>query len=157
MEDFDEVYRECFPEIYRFLLALCRDASLAEELTQETFFKALRSIDGFSGSCSLTTWLCQIAKNEYFSYRRKNRVQTVERPLELPSNEDIEQRFADRETALAVHEALHRLREPYKEVFSLRTFAELPFAQIGLLFGTTESWARVTYYRAKVLLKEELQ
>ena len=156
MEDFDELYRECFPEIYRFALALCRNTSLAEELTQETFFKALRSIDGFSGSCSLTTWLCQIAKNEYFSYRRKNRAQTDELPLELPSDEDIEQRFADRETALAVHEALHRLREPYKEVFSLRTFAELPFAQIGLLFGKTESWARVTYYRAKVLLKEEL-
>lgn len=156
MEDFDEVYRECFPEIYRFALALCRDPFLAEELTQETFFKALKAIDGFSGSCSLTTWLCQIAKNEYFSYRRKNRVQTDELPIELPSGEDIEQRFADRETALAVHEALHRLHEPYKEVFSLRTFAELPFAQIGLLFGKTESWARVTYYRAKVLLKEEL-
>ena len=156
MEDFDEVYRACFPEIYRFALALCRDPSLAEELTQETFFKALKAIDSFSGNCSLTTWLCQIAKNEYFSYRRKNNCQTDELPLELPSGEDVEQRFADRETALAVHEALHRLREPYKEVFSLRTFAELPFAQIGLLFGKTESWARVTYYRAKVLLKEEL-
>ena len=156
MEDFDEVYRAYFPEIYRFLLVLCRNPSLAEELTQETFFKALKSIDGFTGSCSLTTWLCQIAKNEYFSYRRKRSGQTDELPFELPSGEDIEQRFADRETALAVHEALHRLREPYKEVFSLRTFAELPFAQIGLLFGKTESWARVTYYRAKVLLKEEL-
>lgn len=156
MEDFDEVYRACFGEIYRFALALCRDPSLAEELTQETFFKALKAIDSFSGNCSLTTWLCQIAKNEYFSYRRKNRVQADELPIELPSDEDVEQRFADRETALAVHEALHRLREPYKEVFSLRTFAELPFAQIGLLFGKTESWARVTYYRAKVLLKEEL-
>ena len=157
MEDFDEVYRACFPEIYRFALALCRDPSLAEELTQETFFKALKSIDSFSGNCSLTTWLCQIAKNEYFSYRRKRSGQTDELPFELPSGEDIEQRFADRETALAVHEALHRLREPYKEVFSLRTFAELPFAQIGLLFGKTESWARVTYYRAKVQIKEELQ
>ena len=156
MEDFDEVYRECFLEIYRFLLALCRDASLAEELTQETFFKALKAIDSFSGNCSLTTWLCQIAKNEYFSYRRKNRAQVDELSVELPSDEDIEQRFTDRETALAVHAALRRLREPYKEVFSLRTFAELPFAQIGLLFGKTESWARVTYYRAKVLLKEEL-
>ena len=157
MEDFDEVYRAYFPEIYRFLLALCRNPSLAEELTQETFFKALKAIDSFSGSCSLTTWLCQIAKNEYFSYRRKNHIQADELPLELPSGEDIEQHFADRETALAVHEALHRLREPYKEVFSLRTFAELPFAQIGLLFGKTESWARVTYYRAKVQIKEELQ
>ena len=157
MEDFDEAYRECFPEIYRFLLALCRDPSLAEELTQETFFKALKAIDSFSGNCSLTTWLCQIAKNEYFSYRRKNHIQTDELPLELPSGEDIEQRFTNRETALAVHEALHRLREPYKEVLSLRTFAELPFAQIGLLFGKTESWARVTYYRAKVQIKEELQ
>lgn len=156
MEDFDKVYRACFPEIYRFALALCRDPSLAEELTQETFFKALKAIDGFSGSCPLTTWLCQIAKNEYFSYRRKNRAQVDELSVELPSDEDIEQRFTDRETALAVHAALHRLREPYKEVFSLRTFAELPFAQIGLLFGKTESWARVTYYRAKVLLKEEL-
>ena len=157
MQDFDEVYLQCFPEIYRFLLSLCRSPSLAEELTQETFFKALRAIDSFSGSCSLTTWLCQIAKNEYFSYRRKNSAQGDELPLELPSDEDIEQRFADREIALAIHAALHHLHEPYKEVFSLRTFAELPFAQIAVLFGKSESWARVTYYRAKVQIKEELQ
>lgn len=157
MQDFDEVYLEYFPEVYRFLLALCRDASLAEELTQETFFKALKAIDRFHGSCTLSTWLCQIAKNEYFSYRRKGGVQTDELPAELVSEEDIEQRFADRETALAIHRALHCLPEPYKEVFSLRTFAELPFAQIGILFGKTESWARVTYYRAKVQIKEELQ
>lgn len=69
----------------------------------------------------------------------------------------IEEGFADRETARQLHVLLHALPEPYKEVFSLRTFGELPFAQIGELFGKTESWARVTYFRARQKLKEALE
>lgn len=156
MQDFDRIYAEYYSEVYKFVLTLCKDAALAEEITQEAFFKALKNIDSYHGECRLSTWLCKIAKNTFYSYRKKQNRQ-AELSLEgLISEENIEQRFADKETAYAIHEVLHRLKEPYKEVFWLRTFGELSFGQIAALFGKTESWARVTYYRAKLLIKEEL-
>ena len=157
MEDFDKIYTAYFSEVYKFVLSLCRNPALAEEITQEAFFKALKNIDSFQGDCKLNTWLCKIAKNTFYSYAKKNRRQ-ADCALEIViSDEDIEQRFADKETAYAIHKVLHRLNEPYKEVFWLRTFGELSFAQIGALFSKTESWARVTYYRAKIMIKEEIQ
>lgn len=157
MQDFDRIYAEYYSEVYKFVLTLCKDAALAEEITQEAFFKALKNIDSFHGECRLSTWLCKIAKNTFYSYTRKQDRQTSLSPDELISEESIEQRFADKETAYAIHEVLHSLKEPYKEVFWLRTFGELSYGQIAALFGKTESWARVTYYRAKLLIQEELQ
>ena len=157
MQDFDRIYAEYFSEVYKFVLTLCRDPGLAEEVTQEAFFKALKNIDSFKGQCKLSTWLCNIAKNTFYSYARKQNRQAELSLEELISEESIEQRFADKDTAYAIHEVLHRLHEPYKEVFWLRTFGELSYGQIASLFGRTESWARVTYYRAKLLIKEELQ
>ena len=157
VQDFDEIYSQYFSEIYKFVLSLCQNPALAEEITQETFFKALKNIDGFKGNCKLSTWLCHIAKNTVYSHAKKQNKQ-VDYPLEmLLSQENIEEQFSDRETADAIHKVLHKLKEPYKEVFWLRVFGELSFSRIGALFDKTESWARVTYYRAKVLIKEELQ
>ena len=157
MRDFDEIYSEYFSEVYKFVLSLCKNPSLAEEITQEAFFKTLKSIDSFKGDCSLKTWLCKIAKNTFLSYTRKDN-RYSDYPLDIiPSEESIEDRLSDKETAYAIHKALHEMKEPYREVFSLRTFAELPFSQIGALFDKSESWARVTYYRAKLLIKEEIQ
>lgn len=157
VQDFDEIYSQYFSEIYKFVLSLCQNPALAEEITQETFFKALKNIDRFKGNCKLSTWLCNIAKNTVYSHAKKQNKQ-VDYPLEkLLSQENIEEQFSNRETADAIHKVLHKLKEPYKEVFWLRAFGELSFSQIGALFDKTESWARVTYYRAKVLIKEELQ
>lgn len=157
MHDFDEVYSKYFSEVYKFVLTLCQNPSLAEEITQEAFFKALKNINSFKGNCKLSTWLCKIAKNTFYSYMKKQNGQ-VDYPLEIIiSDENIEEQLTDKETAYAIHEVLHKLKDPYKEVFWLRIFGELSFAQIGTLFSKTESWARVTYYRAKVLIKEELQ
>lgn len=156
MQDFDKIYAEYFSEVYKFVLTLCQNSVLAEEITQEAFFKALKNIESFKGECKLSTWLCRIAKNTFYDYEKKNNRQ-VDYPLEIIiSDENIEEKFADKETAYSIHKVLHKLNEPYKEVFWLRTFGELSFAQIGSLFDKTESWARVTYYRAKVMIKEEL-
>lgn len=156
MQDFDRIYADYFGEVYKFALTLCHDPGLAEEVTQETFFKALKSVDSFQGQCALGTWLCTIAKNTYFSYAKKSGKQ-ADYPMEfLPSAENMEEALADKEATYAIYQVLHRLKEPYKEVFWLRTFGELSFAQIGTLFEKTETWARVTYYRAKVMIKEEL-
>lgn len=157
MKDFDEIYAEYFHEVYRFALSLCQNTVLAEEITQETFFKALKSIDGFKGNCKLNSWLCQIAKNTFYSYVKRQNGRVDYKPEIAISDENIEERFEDKETAFAIHKVLHKLKEPYKEVFWLRTFGELTFSQIGVLYGKTENWARVTYYRAKLLIKEDLK
>ena len=152
MPDFEAVYRQYFADVYKYVLALSRDEAVAEEVTQETFFKALSAIDNFRGDCQLRVWLCQIARNQYLSLCRE-RKKFAERDAE-PGDGGIEEGFADRDAAKRLHVLLHDLPEPYKEVFSLRTFGELPFSQIGELFGKTESWARVTYFRARQRLKE---
>lgn len=153
MPDFEEVYRRYFADVYQYVLALSRDEATAEEVTQETFFKALTAIDNFRGDCQLRVWLCQIARNQYLSLCRERKRFGV--AAEEPGDDGIEAGFDDREDAKKLHRLLHGLPEPYKEVFSLRTFGELPFSQIGELFGKTESWARVTYFRARRKLKEE--
>lgn len=152
--DFDRVYAEYFSVVYSYALHLTHDAALAEEVTQEAFFKALKKIDSFRGECQMRVWLCQIAKNTYFSLLKKRPAAQI--PEDWPDPASMEDRFADRETALAIHEVLHQLDEPYREVFWLRALGELSFSQIAGLFGKTESWARVTYHRAKLKLREKL-
>lgn len=154
MTDFQEVYDLYFKDVYKYALSLSRNEHVAEEITQETFFKALKNIDAFRGQCRLYVWLCQIAKNTYFTYARKQKRDAPEE--EGASGEGLEERLITKESAFEIHKVLHKLPEPYKEVFSLRVFGELSFAQIGELFGKTESWARVTYHRARLKIKEEM-
>jgi len=152
--EFEEVYAEFFPLICRYIYSLCRNEALAEDLAQETFLKAMRSIGGFRGDCKLEVWLCQIAKNTYFTYLKKQ--ERARKSLETLPPDSFPGEEA-RETAMEIHHALHRLEEPYKEVFSLRAFGELSFGQIAELFGKTESWARVTYHRARLKIKTILE
>lgn len=154
MEDFQEVYDLYFKDVYKYALSLSRDPNIAEEITQETFFKALKNIGSFRGQCRLYVWLCQIAKNTYFTYSQTQSRAGPEQ--EAASGESLEDRLLAKESAFEIHKVLHRLQEPYKEVFSLRVFGELSFSQIGELFGKTESWARVTYHRARLKIKEEM-
>ena len=154
MTDFQGVYDLYFKDVYKYVLSLSRDEHIAEEITQETFFKALKNIDSFRGQCRLYVWLCQIAKNTYHSYAGKQKRERAE--WETSSGEYLEERLLEKESAFEIHKVLHKLQEPYKEVFSLRVFGELSFAQIGELFGKTESWARVTYHRARLKIKEEM-
>lgn len=156
MTAFERVYQENYPVVYRYVLSLCRNASLAEEITQEAFVKALEHMERFDGRCRLYVWLCQIAKNTYFSYLKKQKRFAGEAPGEVPAEAGPEERLLDRDTADRLLALLDRLPEPYREVFSLRVFGELSFSQIGELYGKTDGWARLIYYRAKRRLKEEL-
>lgn len=157
MTDFSDIYIAYFDDVYKYVLSLCRNESISEEITQETFFKALQSIDNFKGDCKLRVWLCQIAKNTYFSHCKKEKKYNNEDSIEdIFSTDDFEQKLINKEDAFQIHKLLHILEEPYKEVFTLRLFGELSFLQIAELFGKTESWARVTYHRAKLKLKEDL-
>lgn len=157
MTDFQAVYDRYFRDVYRYILSLCQNEFLAEEITQETFYKALENLDKFDGRCKLSVWLCQIAKNTYISQCRKEKQRDHDANTDsIQSRDCLEERIFDGETAFAIHKALHGLEEPYKEVFSLRVLGELSYRQIGDLFGKTDTWARVTYHRAKLKIKEEL-
>ena len=156
MEDFDQVYIAYYQVVFRFALALTHDRDTAEEVTQQAFFQALKKIDRFRGECALESWLCRIAKNVYLSMLRKNRQISAE-PEGMPAVEDtVQTALEDAETADRLFTLLHQLPEPYKEVFWLRTFGERSFGEIAALFGKTESWARVTYHRAKGKLQKGL-
>ena len=158
MTDFGKIYSEYFSSVYKYVLALSRDESIAEEVTQETFFKAIRHIEQFNGTCKLYVWLCQIAKNTYFTLyqKQKRSVPGIDKGLSDVTS-DLETAYLDKEAARQLHILLHNLNEPYREVFILRVFAELPFLQIGELFGKTDSWARLIFYRAKKQLQEEIK
>lgn len=157
MKGFDEVYNEYFQDVYRYALAISRSSQAAEEITQETFFRALKKIDSFRGDCDIRAWLCKIAKNEYFRMLEKGKLHTEEPRAEPPAQPDTEEDFIKKEDAFHIYQALHQIEEPYKEVFSMRVFGELPFKKIGLIFGKTESWARVTYYRAKKKIQQRIE
>ena len=157
----EELYRTYFDIVYRYIRSISQDGSLAEEVTQETFFKALEKIDQFRGDCDVRVWLCQIAKNTLYDHLKKQKKQLLGdeklEKTESAGGELLEEKLAQRSQAMEIHKVLHRLSEPYKEVFSLRTFGELTFREIGMLFGKSENWARVTYYRARVKIREELE
>ena len=161
MTEFDEIFKTYFNDVYLYLKKLSGNENIAEEITSETFFKAMRSIDGFRGDCDIRIWLCQIAKNSYYSYLKKqNRVvdfSAIEE-LNLPDYSDsIEDSIINKNEAMQIHVILHDLSEPYKEVFMLRVFSELSFDKIGKLFGKTQNWACVTYHRAKTKIKEQME
>ena len=156
--DIDSLYRLYFRDVFLFLQGLTHSEPLAEELTQETFFKALDGLKNYDGRQDVRAWLFTVARNAYYSYCRKNR-QTA--PLEdaeaAPADgPDIAQLLVDKDAAFTIHQCLHTLEEPYKEVFSLRVFGELSFESIGAIFGHNAAWARVTYYRAKTRLQRQL-
>ncbi len=163
--DIERMYREYFTPVYRYTLSLVRDPDLAEEITQETFFRALKKIDSYRGEASLRAWLCQIAKNICLDTAKKG---TRQVSLENISDEENasgsivtevqtpEEQLLQKQTAMNIYRILHSLKEPYKEVFQLRTFGGLNFAEISELFGKSESWARVTYYRSRMMIREEL-
>ena len=156
MTDFERIYEDNFFIVYKFTLSLCRDASLAEELTQDAFVKALEHFEQFDRKCRLYVWLCQIAKNTYYSYLRKQKHLVSEAQVPLEWADSPEETAIDKETAARLYAFLDRLPEPYREVFSLRVFGGLSFSQIGSVYGKTDSWARLIFYRAKKRIKEDL-
>ncbi len=157
-ESFDEVYQSYFDPVYRYALTLSRDPQFAEEITQETFFKALRSLEKFRGDCSMKSWLCAIARNLWLSELRKKRPQPIDEMTDIPdSNVGPEESIVRRDESMRIHRLLHRLEEPYREVFTLRTLGQLSFRDIGELFGKTENWACVVYHRARARLKKEME
>lgn len=158
MTEFETIYRTYFREVELYLRAICHDAHLAEELTEQVFFQALKALPEFRGDCDIRTWLCAMGRNCYLTHLRKARPLAPIDELQIPDpKQAVEEQVADREQAMAIHRVLHDLPEPYKEVFSLRIFGQLSFGDIGSLFGRTANWACVTYHRARQKIQNEME
>ena len=153
MDDMDAIYRNHAQTVYKFLLAQCHDPDLAEELTQETFYQAVRSIERFDGSCKLSVWLCQIAKHLLYQHWDKSyRVQLEELDESLQSRQDTAQHAMARVELADVWDRLQALPPDARKTVELRVLGDLSFREIGDMLGKTENWARVTFYRAKLAL-----
>ena len=152
----ERLYEAYYMRVFSFAMTLTGDRSQAEEITQEAFFRAMSKRSGFRGESDEVTWLCAIAKNCFLDEKRRQK-KTGPIPEDQPDPaKSVEQRAADRDSSFRIHAALHTLEEPYREVFELRIFGELSFREVGIIFGKTENWARVTYHRARIKLQERM-
>ena len=155
--EFEQIYREHFDTVYRFLIRLCRNEPLAEELAQETFFRAMRSLGKFDGRCRVDVWLCQIAKNLWYDECRKNKKLkniSEEELFNIEEKSTIEENIVSGEEKIEIYKKMQKLDEKTREVMYLRISGELSFKEIGIILNKTENWARVTFYRGKNKLKE---
>ena len=155
--DIEKIYRTYFMKVYSYVLNTVKNQTIAEEITQNTFVKAMTAKKEFLGKSSEYTWLCAIAKNQCIDYfREEEKKEALPEDDSLSTSDNVLDDIMAKETSLNIHRILHEMEEPYKEVFELRVFGELSFAEIGIVFKKTENWARVTYHRARLKLKERL-
>ncbi len=154
----EKLYEAFYMKVFSYVMTLTKDKDDAMEVTQEAFFRAISTDKAFRGESESYTWLCAIAKNIFIDETRRRRRFTEEPEEERPdTGKDIEGRLTDKESSIRIHIILHDLEEPYKEVFQLRIFGELSFKDIGAIFGKTETWARVTYHRARLKITERME
>lgn len=153
----EKMYEAYYMRVYSYAVTLSGDRGLAEEITQETFYRAMTKSASFRREADEVTWLCTIAKNLFYDEKRREK-KTGQIPEDAEADgKSIEQIAADRDSSFRVHLALHALEEPFREIFELRVFGELGFREIGMIFGKTENWARVTYHRARLKLQERMK
>lgn len=151
MLDMDVIYREYADSIFRFLMTLCGEACTAEELTQETFYQAVKSAHKYDGTCKVSTWLCQIAKHLWYREldKRKRKGTSMLEESMVSDKAGPEDELCIREEKMDVFKKVHILESTAKEVVLLRITGAFSFQEIGEIFGKNENWARVTFYRAK--------
>lgn len=158
MTAFEKLFDEKREFIFKYLIKMTRDVSLAEELTQETFFKAYMNYSSLKDKEKATSWLCTIARNTYFAHCKEQKNFDPIESLETISDEETpEEIFLQKELSQKALTCLHELEEPYKEVFMLSVLGGFSLKQISLAFGKSESWARVTFYRAKQKISEKMR
>lgn len=156
MESIEEIYQKHAQTVYKYLMTLVRNSDIAEELTQETFYQAIKSIHRYDGNCKITTWLCAIAKNVFRTYIRKHPLMQDVNDTEQ-SVASVEEHVMEKTGRIELMQVIHKCPEPYREVMYLRLFGNLSFKEIGEVMGKTENWARVTFYRGKERVRKELE
>lgn len=158
-EAFNKIYEAYAKKVYYFLLNLSGNQDIAEDLTQDTFLKAYMHLDDFRGECCLYVWLCQIGKNLYFNYLKKERHYTVDSAIiyTLSSSQNVEEEVLAADAVRELMHAVSELPEPYQTVFLYHVFSQLSYKEIGDMLLKTDTWARVTYFRAKKKLQSILE
>lgn len=158
-ESFDEIYRKYARMLYAYVLQLCKNPTVAEDIVQTTFLKAIENADSYEGKSKVSTWLCRIAKNLWLDFCKSGEQKQVplEQAAEAGEENGILQNLIQKEENAEIYQYIHKLPEPYKEVFMLRTMGGLSFQEIGEIFGKKEVWARVTFYRGKEKIKEKIK
>lgn len=155
MQNMDEIYEECFETVYKYLFCLTHNSDISEELTQETFCRAVKKIDTYNGKCKISVWLCQIAKHLWYNQCRKNkRIVDTDETFDIEDPQNLEEQIIAGEEKVSLYKKMQNLDEKTREVMYLRITGELSFKEIGEILGKTENWARVTFYRGKSKLKE---
>ena len=157
MQDIEQIYEEYFETVNKYLFCLTHNNDISEELTQETFYKAVKKIDTYKGNCKMSVWLCQIAKNLWYNELKKNKridLKNAEELEYLKSDENLENDYILKEDKINLYKKMQTLDEQTREVIYLRITGELSFKEIGDILNKTETWARVTFYRGKQKLKE---
>lgn len=152
----ESFYRDNYPIVYGYLLSLCGDPHQAEELTAQTFLKAVEKIRTYDPKYKPSTWLCTIGRNLYIDDCKRHRHTvpiTDDLPCTAPSPEAL---YIQREQAQAVLEAAGKLDELPRKVVFLR-IQGMSFRDIGISLGKTENWARVTFFRAKTRIMKETE
>lgn len=154
----EKLYEAFYMKVFSYVMTLTSNRDDAMEITQETFYRAISTTREFRGESESYTWLCAIAKNLFIDEkRRQSRFEDAPLEEQPDTGKSVEECLSDADTSLRIHRILHTMEEPYKEVFQLRVFGELSFREIGSIFGKTETWARVTYHRAKLVIKERME
>ena len=154
MQDIEKMYKEYFETVNKYLFCLTRNRDISEELTQETFYKAVQKIHTYKGECKISVWLCQIAKNLWYDQCRKNKRNISDNLFDIQSINSLEERTILNEEKILLYKKMQTLDEKTREVVYLRITGELSFKEIGIILNKTENWARVTFYRGKNMLKE---
>ena len=157
MQDIEQIYKEYFQTVNKYLFCLTRNNDISEELTQETFYRAVKKINTYRGECKISVWLCQIAKNLWYDYCRKNKNTSIKNEDDLFNNQPIntlEEKIIANDEKISLYKKMQKLDDKTREVMYLRITGELNFKEIGVILNKTENWARVTFYRGKNKLKE---
>ena len=157
MQDIEQIYKEYFQTVNKYLFCLTRNDDISEELTQETFYRAVKKINTYRGECKISVWLCQIAKNLWYDYCRKNKNISITNEDDLFNNQPIntlEEKIISDDERISLYKKMQKLDDKTREVMYLRITGELSFKEIGAILNKTENWARVTFYRGKNKLKE---
>ena len=155
MQDLEQIYKQYFEAVNKYLFCLTHNSDISEELTQETFYRAVKKINTFKGECKMSVWLCQIAKNLWYDELKRNKkLGNVEQIFLIQSEENLEENIILNENKLELYKKLQNLDKQTREVIYLRITGELSFKEIGDILNKTENWARVTFYRGKQKLKE---
>ena len=157
MQDIEEIYKQYFNIVNKYLFCLTHNNDISEELTQETFYRAVKNFDTYNKECKMSVWLCQIAKNLWYDQCRKNKKFSDINDfdlLQLENNTNVEEEIISNEEKIHLYKQMQNLDEKTREVMYLRLSGELSFKEIGIILNKTENWARVTFYRGKNKLKE---